>query len=343
MAFCATCGNQMADSATFCTKCGAKHTANSQPAPHKGMKACRECGHEVSATAKACPNCGALNPALGKKTYGLLSLITLGIGVIVFIGLWRACESGGPSVSESDVASTAPAVSVSAAQLAADYQANEVAADEKYKQRIIEVSGAVDTIGKDITDTIYVTMQTGEEYAIVKPQLFFSDQHKDEAAALRKGESLTVKCRCDGKFMNVLLRDCVIETSPSASAVPNSALKVGASVTRGEQSSNPAIEKDLRLAKIGTNLQKLGVSAITRGQHSDDASVKQQALVEGAADEIVGCEVWSSMASTTTPDMDDACKHEHALVDNLPPETQAAIQRQMVIVRTGLGKGRYPQ
>jgi len=131
----------MADTAAFCTKCGAKHAAESEPAPRKGMKACRECGHEVSATAKACPNCGARNPALGKKTYGVLSLISLGIGVMVFIGLWRACESGGPSVSESDVASTAPAVSVSADQLTADYEANEVAADEKYKQKIIEVSG----------------------------------------------------------------------------------------------------------------------------------------------------------------------------------------------------------
>jgi len=186
-------------------------------------------------------------------------------------------------------------------------------------------------------------MQTGEEYAIVKPRLFFSDQHKGEAAALRQGQPLTVKCRCDGKFMNVLLKDCVIETSPSASTEPNPALKAAASVPRAEPSSTPAIENDLRLAKIGTNLQKLGVSTIARGQQSDDASVKQQALVEGAADEIVSCEVWSSMASATTLDMDDACKHERALVDNLPPETQAAIRRQMVTVRAELGKGRYPQ
>jgi hypothetical protein len=124
---------------------------------------------------------------------------------------------------------------------------------------------------------------------------------------------------------------------------PTAASATSAATPSPERPNQTTIENDLRLAKIGTNLQKLGVAAIARGQRSDDPAVKLQALVESAADEIVGCEVWSSMASTTTPDMDDVCKQERSVMNSLPPETQAAIQRQMVVVRTELGEGRYPQ
>ena len=132
------------------------------------------------------------------------------------------------------------------------------------------------------------------------------------------------------------------EEAPMALA-PTAASATSAATPSPERPNQTTIENDLRLAKIGTNLQKLGAAASARGQQSDDPAVKLQALVEGAADEIVGCEVWSSMASTTTPDMDDVCKQERGVMNSLPPETQAAIQRQLVVVRTELGEGRYPQ
>jgi hypothetical protein len=346
----------MSDTAAFCAKCGAKHAAGLEvkPTPRKGLKACRECGHEVSAAARACPNCGARNPGFGKKTYGVFSLVAFGVALVVFIALLRAFESGGPSVSESDVTSTAPAISVTADQLAGDYEANEVAADEKYKQKIVEVSGNVDSIGKDITDTIYVTLQTSEEYAVVKPQLFFSDEHKQEAAALQRGQPLTVKCRCDGKFMNVILKACVVERSPSASIEPNSALSATAPTKASASSAETSApggalseseyhkKYDGALAKIGTNLQELGAARLARAEESDERAAKQQALVEGTADKSVGCEVWSSMATTTTPDMDNVCKHERGVMNSLPRKTRVAIKRQLVVVRMALGEGRYP-
>jgi hypothetical protein len=334
MAFCATCGNQMSDAAAFCTKCGTAHVLQDRPTVYSGSTVLDErritFGSVVGwlwaifvglagviglfeSGGRSTALCFILSAVIAApvtssymRNYWGVSVsgglrIALVVGLTMLAGALAANSGFSSKISDSEVASTAPALSVTASQLAADYQANEVAADARYNQKIIEVSGTVDSIGKDITDTIYVTLQTGEEFAIVKPQLFFSDQHKNEAAALHKGQPLTVKCRCEGKFMNVLLKDCVIVTTPSASAEPNNAPQAAApsSVISAEPPSNPTIENDLRLAEIGTNLQKLGVAATARGQQSDDASVKQRALVEGAADEIVGCEVWSSMASTT--------------------------------------------
>lgn len=92
-------------------------------------------------------------------------------------------------------------------------------------------------------------------------------------------------------------------------------------------------EKDRRLLDIGTHLQELAGTAAKRSQQSDDASVQEQSIVEGAADEMVGCEVWSSMTIATTPEMDKVCKDERGIVKGLPAETQAAIERQMAVVR----------
>ena len=92
-------------------------------------------------------------------------------------------------------------------------------------------------------------------------------------------------------------------------------------------------EKDRRLLDIGTHLQESGGAAAKRSQQSDDASVQEQSIVEGAADEMVGCEVWSSMAVATTPEMDKVCQDERGIVKGLPAETQTAIERQMAVVR----------
>jgi hypothetical protein len=139
----------------------------------------------------------------------------LSIASVVFaIFVWRACDSFAPTSTESSVADAQPELSVGADQLVNDYNANEVAADEKYKGKVIEVSGRIDSIGKDIGDSIYVTLMVGDSDfpAIPSPQLYFSDEHEREAADFVKGEPLRAKCRCDGKFMNILLKGCVAET-----------------------------------------------------------------------------------------------------------------------------------
>ena len=111
--------------------------------------------------------------------------------------------------TEQDISGKATDIRVSAVRLFKDYEANEVAADEKYKSKILEVSGAVEDIGKDILDQIYVTLKTGE-YEIFHIQCFFSDAHKNAAAQLRKGQRITVKGKCDGKLGNVMIKGCVI-------------------------------------------------------------------------------------------------------------------------------------
>ena len=90
------------------------------------------------------------------------------LGFVVLIIIISA--SGDPAPEQSSTTTTkldsstqvqpaaveTPTTKVTATQMLADYEANEVAADQKYKGNMVEVSGTIKNIGKDILDTPYV-------------------------------------------------------------------------------------------------------------------------------------------------------------------------------------------
>jgi|AntRauTorckE5430_2_1112549.scaffolds.fasta_scaffold09116_3 hypothetical protein len=86
------------------------------------------------------------------------------------------------------------------------YQANEVSADNNYKDKKFYVEGIVGDIGKDILDYIYVTLKTGDIIGSI--QCYIDDS--DVAANLQKGQRITVFGECDGLLMNVLMKDCKV-------------------------------------------------------------------------------------------------------------------------------------
>jgi hypothetical protein len=136
-----------------------------------------------------------------------LAALLLGGGA--WFAIMLACAS--PEQEEADVSSQPPEVTTSAAQLSHDYEANEVAADARYKGKIVQVTGTVDSVGKDITDTMYVSLNGGDQYQIIGlVQCFFSASHQSQLAQMQKGMMVTVKCKCDGKFGNILMKGCVM-------------------------------------------------------------------------------------------------------------------------------------
>ena len=68
----------------------------------------------------------------------------------------------------------------------------------------------VESIEKDLMDTIYVSLSVGGEYEISTVQCFFADSHKADAASLSKGQRVTIKGLGDGYYMDVLIRGCTL-------------------------------------------------------------------------------------------------------------------------------------
>jgi hypothetical protein len=123
--------------------------------------------------------------------------------------LFIAFGSIDESVTENEISTQEPEMRVSARQLYADYEANGVAADEKYKGKVLQVTGVINDIDRDIMDNIYVTLKGDQYFGDI--QCFFAESHLGTASQLSKGQKITVKGLCDGKLMNVMLKGCIVE------------------------------------------------------------------------------------------------------------------------------------
>jgi hypothetical protein len=96
---------------------------------------------------------------------------------------------------------------ISARDLYANYDANEVSADQNFKNKTFYVTGIVEEIKKDFMNDIYVTLKTGQMFSYVNCYL---DDEKT-ASELRKGQKVTFKGKCKGMVVTVVtMEDCEI-------------------------------------------------------------------------------------------------------------------------------------
>lgn len=93
-------------------------------------------------------------------------------------------------------------IEISAQQLYAEYEANEVAADKKFKGKKIAVSGVIGDIGKDILDKPYVSLEIGYLQSV---NCYFSDKHNEEISTLGKGQGITIIGTCKGKSLGIMV------------------------------------------------------------------------------------------------------------------------------------------
>jgi hypothetical protein len=151
--------------------------------------------------------------AQGNQLVRLLGFVAL-VLVVLVIAVALVNHTPQTGTSTQDVAQQfAPvAIQVSAEQLYVDYAKNEVAADRVYKNRILAVSGSVQSINKDFVDDIYLVLDTSNEFDDVQAHLRSSEESR--AASLSRGEFITVVCTGNGMIVSSpMLKDCVIQTS----------------------------------------------------------------------------------------------------------------------------------
>jgi hypothetical protein len=152
----------------------------------------------------------------GVATAGLvLGIVALVVGVLMFILCGMIIKQGIENAKNPQSwrpqgrPLTGEVLKVSPKQLLADYTANEVAADLKYKGKTLEVTGPIESISKDFLDEVYVAIEAGDPIRTVTCYLD-SDSAK-KVATLTKGQTVTVQGRGDGLLMNVVLRDSVLK------------------------------------------------------------------------------------------------------------------------------------
>ncbi len=117
-------------------------------------------------------------------------------------------NTSAPPNAPSPAQAEAP-VTVTAAQLVKDYEANEIAADGKYKDKTLLVSGVVDSI-QEMLGQKFVTLRGGGN-GLTSVQCFFGDAQAVSLSNLKGGQRVSIQGRCDGKSMNVTMQECVIK------------------------------------------------------------------------------------------------------------------------------------
>lgn len=140
--------------------------------------------------------------------------IILGVVLVIWIA-----SSGSPKTTTSNsnnTSSSTPtkmeepkeeAIKVTATKLAEDYDNNEIAADQKYKGKIVEITGTLKSI-EAMLGSQFITIEGNQILSDI--QCFFDKSKESELAALQKNKSITVRGRVDGKSLNVGVKECEI-------------------------------------------------------------------------------------------------------------------------------------
>lgn len=129
----------------------------------------------------------------------MISIIVL-IALVVIIGMISGGDNNDQPANNTVETATLdePLIVVSAREIASDYDDNEVAADQKYKGKILEVSGIVASIDSSVGDQAIVQLVGKNEFQTVSTQ--GNNDFTQYATTLKKGQNVVLICEGDGAY-----------------------------------------------------------------------------------------------------------------------------------------------
>jgi predicted nucleic acid-binding Zn ribbon protein len=212
---------------------------NQSPGP---TKKCPKCAEDVQKDATVCKHCGAKITSSKKKKVGIGCLVIfLIIIVLIIIGgnsgdknqksanttqdtnsKANTAQSDNQAVSTnnnnaqtSQPSKTAPAtpdVIVTAAVIAEDYSENEVSADAKYKDKLIEISGKIYAISNGIADNEMIVSLSDGKYDMGDPACNMKASEHDKVLNFKKGQQVTLIGTGNSATLgSPQLKDCVVK------------------------------------------------------------------------------------------------------------------------------------
>ena len=179
------------------------------------MKKCKSCKSEIDAQATKCPKCGA-----DQRGWFRRHPILTGILVLFIIGVIGAATSGGKNNTSSQTANNNQAQPTQAPQkptivdataLIADFDKNKLAANDKYKDKVIQTTGYIKNISNDVSGQYYLSLNpTNDQYYFgTSIACYFKD--KSELTSLSNGQSVTVQGTMQEMTLGIVpMNDCKV-------------------------------------------------------------------------------------------------------------------------------------
>jgi len=129
-----------------------------------------------------------------KKKIFLAGIVVAIIGAFVAYSMYNK--------PHRDIATEKTSFTVTSNQLFDDFENDEKLANEKYLDKVIEVTGTIIEINKDQTGNQVVTI--GAENAMLGGVLGTMKNN----TSLKIDQEVTLKCKCTGFLMDVVLTEC---------------------------------------------------------------------------------------------------------------------------------------
>ena len=102
-------------------------------------------------------------------------------------------------------------IEVTVEELHSAYEADKVAADAKFTNKILKATGVVDRIVvEDIHDIYYIILTSAEKKEEWNVRCTFDKEHGAKLNRLTAGQTAMVQGKYDGYRINILMRDCVL-------------------------------------------------------------------------------------------------------------------------------------
>lgn len=106
----------------------------------------------------------------------------------------------------------APPLEVTADELLNAYSENEIAANQKYKDRRLLLNARISSIEAGIGDVPYVVLTAGSEFEFNRPQARLAKSEVSAAAALKKGQKISLLCIGNGEIAGTpMLAECSVK------------------------------------------------------------------------------------------------------------------------------------
>ena len=172
-----------------------------------GFIYCPKCGRQYLKSMRKCPQCGYV---IDRAPY--IKWIVIGIIAVIFLFVVLAAKGGRLNSDYFSLiavnTATEDYIEVSWETLLEEYEANQIAADEKYKGKNLKVTGDISDFERDfISDKPCIVF--GEHLARVIAVFDKGDEEK--VGALSKGDNVTIIGKCEGAtYVSecVYLRSC---------------------------------------------------------------------------------------------------------------------------------------
>ena len=115
------------------------------------------------------------------------------------------------SESEKEPELEPAAMELTVEELLSAYETDEAAADEKFVNNVLRVTGAVAVIDiKDKLETHYIRLTGAEGDLLQSVQCVFNKKHAPALGQLEKGQTVTVQGTYNGSMIAIRMIDCVL-------------------------------------------------------------------------------------------------------------------------------------